>query len=114
MVGAAAEAVGYVFQQDGRDATQQLFDYLREKNMLLIMDNFEHVMAGRALVQEMLQTAPSVKILVTSREKLNLNAETVFILSGMSFPNWETPGRRARIRRGQAVHAKRASRAPRF
>ena len=42
-------------------------------------------------MQEVLQAEPSVKILVTSREKLNLNAETVFILSGMSFPNWETP-----------------------
>src|SRR5204863_9560499 len=35
--------------------------------------------------------APLVKILATSREKLNLSAETVFILSGMDFPQWETP-----------------------
>ena len=46
---------------------------------------------GGAFVQDILQAAPSVKILVTSREKLNLNAETVFVLSGMSFPTWETP-----------------------
>lgn len=91
IVGVAAEAIGYAFQQDGRDARQQLLDYLNGKNMLLIMDNFEHVIAGRTLVQDMLQGASSVKILVTSREKLNLNAETVFILSGMSFPTWETP-----------------------
>ncbi|MBI1256991.1 MAG: protein kinase [Chloroflexi bacterium] len=91
IIGATAEAVGCIFQQDGRDPARQLFDHLREKNMLLIFDNFEHLMAGRAFVQEVLQTVPSVKILVTSREKLNLNAETVFILSGMSFPNWETP-----------------------
>jgi serine/threonine protein kinase len=91
IIGAAAEAVGYVFQQDGRDATQQLFDYLHGKNMLLIFDNFEHVISARAFVQEILQAVASVKILVTSREKLNLSSETVFILSGMSFPNWETP-----------------------
>ncbi|MCC6802766.1 MAG: protein kinase [Anaerolineae bacterium] len=91
IVGAAAEAVGYAFQQDGRDPTQQLLDFLHGKNMLLIMDNFEHVIAGRMLVQDILQFASSVKILVTSREKLNLNAETVFVLSGMGFPTWETP-----------------------
>ncbi|MFN8561511.1 MAG: protein kinase [Anaerolineae bacterium] len=91
IVGAAAEAVGYAFQQDGRDPQQQLLDYLHGKNMLLIMDNFEHVIAGRTIVQDMLQAAPTVKILVTSRERLNLNAETVYVLSGMSFPTWETP-----------------------
>jgi predicted ATPase len=91
IVQAIAEAAGYAFQQDGREAKQQLFDYLRDKNSLLILDNFEHVLAGRTVVQEILQTAPLVKILTTSREKLNLNAETVFILSGMEFPEWETP-----------------------
>jgi predicted ATPase len=70
---------------------QQLLDYLQGKNMLLIMDNFEHVISGRTLVQDILRIASAVKILVTSREKLNLNAETVFVLSGMSFPTWETP-----------------------
>jgi serine/threonine protein kinase len=85
------EAVGYVFQQGNRDAKQQLLDYLREKNMLLIMDNFEHVTAGRFLMQDILQVAPQIKILVTSREKLSLSAEAVFVLGGMDFPDWKTP-----------------------
>lgn len=89
--GATAEAIQYTFQQGDRDAQQQLLDYLREKNLLLIFDNFEHVVEGRALLQDILQTAPLVKILVTSREKLSLSAETVFNLSGMEFPEWETP-----------------------
>lgn len=88
---AIAEAVGYPFQQDGRDSQQQIIDFLREKNLLLLMDNFEHVVEGRVLVQEILSAAPLVRILVTSREKLNLSAETVFILSGLDFPQWETP-----------------------
>ena len=91
ILGVVAESVGYDFQQDGRDPQQQLFAYLHAKNILLIMDNYEHVIAGRDVVQQVLQAAPNVKILVTSREKLNLNAETVFILGGMSFPEWETP-----------------------
>jgi predicted ATPase len=91
MVQTVAEAVGYSFQQDDREARQQLVDYLRDKNTLLIMDNFEHVVAGRTLVQDILQAAPLVKVLVTTRERLNLSAETLFILSGMEFPKWETP-----------------------
>jgi serine/threonine protein kinase len=91
IVQTTAEAVGCAFQQDGRSAMQQLLDYLREKNLLLLMDNFEHVLDGRSVVQELLQTAPGVKFLATSREKLNLNAESVFILSGMDFPTWESP-----------------------
>src|ERR1043165_9222147 len=91
IVQATAEAVGYAFQQDGREASRQLLDFLREKNVLLILDNFEHVLAGRTLVQDILQTAPRIKILVTSREKLNLSAETVYSLSGMDFPDWKTP-----------------------
>jgi predicted ATPase len=91
MVQTVAEAVGYAFVQDGREAKQQLLDYLHAKNTMLIMDNFEHVIGGRTLVQDILQAAPHTNILVTSREKLNLSAETVFILSGMEFPEWETP-----------------------
>ncbi len=59
--------------------------------MLLIMDNFEHLLDGAPLVGEILQAAPNVSILATSRERLNLNAETLFVLSGMDFPDWETP-----------------------
>lgn len=91
IIQAVAEAVDYSFQDDGRQSQQQILDYLREKNLLLIMDNFEHVMDGRALVQEILQEAPLVKMVITSREKLNISAETVFILEGMDFPTWETP-----------------------
>lgn len=86
-----AEAIGYAFASDGRPAHQQLVDTLREKSILLLMDNFEHLVEGRALVVELLQAAPGLKVLATSREKLNLNAETVFVLSGMDFPEWETP-----------------------
>ncbi len=91
IVPVVAEAVGYAFQHDGRSAQQQLLDYLQHKKVLLIFDNFEHVIAGRTLIQDILQAVPTVKILATSREKLNLSAETVFILGGMAFPEWETP-----------------------
>ncbi len=67
---------------------QQLFDYLRQKQMLLLMDNVEHLLPGAALIVEVLQAAPGVKILVTSRVRLNLSDEVAITLSGMEYPDW--------------------------
>jgi predicted ATPase/DNA-binding CsgD family transcriptional regulator len=86
MLWAVAEAVGFPFQSDGREPQQQLLDFFREKRLLLIMDNFEHLLAGAELVSAILQAAPGVQVLVTSRETLNLHAETVRTLDGLPFP----------------------------
>lgn len=91
IIPAMAEATGYPFQQDGRDQKQQVFDYLSPKNMLLVLDNYEHLMAGAGLVTEILQAARQVRIIVTSRQRLNQSGETVFNLEAMDFPEWETP-----------------------
>ena len=64
----------------------QVIHYLRKKQMLLLLDNFEHLLAGVNLLTEMLQAAPGVKLLVTSRERLNIQEEWVFVLEGLSFP----------------------------
>jgi predicted ATPase/DNA-binding SARP family transcriptional activator len=70
---------------------QQLLDYLRRKTMLLILDNFEHLLEGLDLVVEILQTASNVKILVTSRATLNLQGEHLLPVPGMALPEWEVP-----------------------
>ena len=64
----------------------QLLRYFRKKQLLLVMDNFEHLLDGAGIVSEILQAAPGVKILTTSRERLNLQSETIFTVSGMAFP----------------------------
>ncbi len=64
----------------------QLVRYLREKHMLLVMDNFEHLLEGTGLLTDLLQAAPNLKILATSRERLNLQEEWVSLLDGLSFP----------------------------
>ncbi len=87
---AIAEAVRFSFY-DGGSPREQLIDFLREKQMLLVLDNFEHLLEGTALVAEILQNAPAVRVLATSRERLNLQSETVLLLDGMDFPEWETP-----------------------
>ena len=64
----------------------RLLGYLREKNTLLILDNFEHIIDGAPLLSEFLQYAPKLKFLVTSRERLNLQGEWTLELSGLSVP----------------------------
>lgn len=69
---------------------QQILAYLRHKRMLLVLDNFEHLLEGAALVADILQTAPNVKILVTSRERLHLSNERIYTLEGLAYPEWQT------------------------
>ena len=98
IVPTVAEALSFSFYEGG-EPRQQLLDYLREKSKLLIMDNFEHLLAGPepgrrdgvGLVTDILQTAPEVKVLSTSRARLNVQGEHLFRLAGMDFPDWETP-----------------------
>src|SRR5215469_2206170 len=72
------------------DQKAQLLDYLREKRLLLVMDNCEHILNGIALLGEILAVAPGVKILATSRERLNLQGEWLFAVSGLPFPQNES------------------------
>lgn len=72
----------------GHDAPiTQLLNYLRPKQMLLVLDNFEHLLAGVDLVIDLLRTAPDLKIMVTSREQLNLQAEWLLRVEGLTFPH---------------------------
>jgi DNA-binding CsgD family transcriptional regulator len=50
------------------DPKHQLLRYLQNRQLLLVMDNFEHLLDGVGIVSEILQAAPGVKILATSRE----------------------------------------------
>jgi predicted ATPase len=86
MVGALALPV-----YEGIEPRQQLLAYLRRKRVLLVMDNYEHLLEGVGLMSEILGTAPAVKILATSRARLNVGGEHRFHLEGMDFPDWETP-----------------------
>lgn len=82
---ALAEAIGFAFYPD-REPKQQLLDYLRARDCLLLLDNFEHLLSAVGLVTEILATAPRVKILTTTRERLNLQAERVFPVDELAYP----------------------------
>ncbi|MHB8628823.1 MAG: ATP-binding protein [Aggregatilineales bacterium] len=95
-----AEAVRFTFGP-GDPPKIQLFNYLQDKQMLLVLDNFEHLLAGVDLMLELLQRAPRIKLVVTSRERLQLQSETVFRLDGFPFGVWSTPEDAARSDAGR-------------
>jgi class 3 adenylate cyclase len=67
----------------GDDMRAQLLVYLAGKSQLLVLDNFEHLIAGVDIVTDMLGAAPNIKIIVTSRERLRVSGETVLTLTGL-------------------------------
>lgn len=73
-----------------RDPTQRIFQFLRDKPALLLLDNYEHLIDGAGWVAALLENTPSTRVLVTSRERLNLEGEWVLPVPGLSFPNSET------------------------
>ncbi len=84
MVPAIIASVGCTLQNDGRSPKQQLLDHVREKEILLVLDNFEHLPAGVTLFTEILQASPKLRLMVTSREQLRLSSETTFVLAGLA------------------------------
>jgi predicted ATPase/DNA-binding CsgD family transcriptional regulator len=90
IVPALAEALGLQFAPDGRTPQQQLFDFLRRKHLLLVVDNFEHLVEAAPLISDLLTAAPKVTALVTSRERLNLNGEVVYPLAGLHYPDTDS------------------------
>ena len=92
IVPAIAEAFAFSFSGPV-DPKEQLFDHLTraiQKSALLVLDNLEHLLAqspaAAELVAEILQRIPTVRILCTSRERLNLQGEWTFDLRGLIIP----------------------------
>jgi predicted ATPase/DNA-binding SARP family transcriptional activator len=94
-----ADAIGLTFSGTA-EPRAQLVNYLRDKTMLLVLDNFEHLLDASELVTEILQRAPRVKMVTTSRERLNLQGEWLFDLRGLSVPS---PNQVDRIEKSSAV-----------
>ena len=72
-----------------QDPKAQLLSHLEDKDMLLLLDNLEHL-SELTLISEMLASARGLKILATSRAQLRLRAEWLFDVSGLSFPKKDT------------------------
>ena len=89
---AIAEAMPFRFQPDHHSPREQFFAYLREKQaqqVLLVLDNMEHLLNGIDLLADILATTTGLKILATSREVLNLQEEWVRPITGLAYPDQE-------------------------
>ena len=86
MIPAIAEPLGFSFSGI-TELKAQLFHFLKDKELLLVLDNLEHLLDGIELLDELLEHAPRIRLLATSREQLNLHAEWAFEVQGLPVPS---------------------------
>jgi predicted ATPase/class 3 adenylate cyclase len=84
------EAMG-VREVPGQPLLHTLKDALQAQEVLLVLDNFEHVMEQAPQVGELLSACPSLKVLVTSREVLHLSPERVLEVQPLAVPDFQRP-----------------------
>jgi predicted ATPase/transcriptional regulator with XRE-family HTH domain len=85
---AIAHALG-LREGGGRSANELLLEDLRGRQILLVLDNFEHVLEARPMVGELLRRCPRVAVLVTSRAALRVQGERRFAVAPLVTPNAE-------------------------
>lgn len=76
-------------REGGRPLLENVKDYLHDKHMLLVLDNFEQLISATPVVTELLATAAKLKIIVTSRIELNLYGECEFPVPPLELPQAE-------------------------
>ncbi len=88
IIQAIAESIGVAFSSD-QEPKVQLLNYLANKTQLLVFDNFEHVVESATVVLEILHSTAGIKVIVTSRAKLNVQGESVMHLGGLDI-TWDS------------------------
>ena len=86
VVPAIAQALG-IGETGDQPLLEHLKAFLREKQLLLVLDNFEQVVDAALMVAELLAACPKLKVLVTSRAVLHVQAEHVFNVSPLALPD---------------------------
>ncbi|MEM7128537.1 MAG: tetratricopeptide repeat protein [Chloroflexota bacterium] len=84
---AIAEVLNFSFYGDV-DPQVQLIQYLNDRQMLFVLDNFEHLVTGADILSHILQGAPALRMLITSQERLNLHEEWVLSVDGLTCPSF--------------------------
>jgi predicted ATPase len=82
---AVAQALG-VRQHTARPVEDRLVAALRDRRMLLVLDNFEHLLSAAPFVAALLTTCPTLSILVTSRTMLRVSSEQCFPVPPLALP----------------------------
>jgi predicted ATPase len=78
---------------DGRDPLDHAIDVMRERRMLLVLDNFEQLAAGASMLDRLLQACARLKIIVTSRSRLGVTSEWLLPVEGLPCPEVEDEDR---------------------
>ena len=102
VVSSIAQALG-VREQGSRPLLDGLGDSLREKHLLLLLDNFERLISAALVVTELLAAAPRLQVLVTSRESLHLSGEHEFVVPPLSLPDQQQIPPLDRLAQSEAV-----------
>jgi len=76
-------------REGGRPLLENVKDYLRDKRMLLVLDNFEQLVSAAPVVAELLAAAPQLKIITSSRIALNLQGERGYLVPPLELPQAE-------------------------
>ena len=108
VINSIANALGYTFDAQ-QDPHTILLNYLANKRLLLICDNFEHLQPAATLLEEIVLAAPGVQLVVTSRKRLGVKHEWLYDVAGLAYAtageSWTLP--RAPIRPQRSSHAVR-------
>jgi predicted ATPase/DNA-binding CsgD family transcriptional regulator len=86
LLGKIAQTLG-VREITGQPLAETLKAYLREKRLLLLLDNFEQIIAAAPLVGDLLSALPGLKVLATSREALRIYAEQEYQVPPLALPD---------------------------
>jgi predicted ATPase/DNA-binding CsgD family transcriptional regulator len=88
----AVSAIAHVLElEEGgeRSLVQRLKEHLQDKQLLLVLDNFEHVAQAAPVVTELLTACPHLKVLATSRQALHLSGEQEYPVPPLALPDME-------------------------
>ena len=102
VVGAIARALG-VSEVRGQTALETLKETLRGRELLLVTDNFEHVLAAAPALAELLSAAPGLNVLATSRSPLRLAAEHEYPIFPLELPSQTLTSDPAALGQNEAV-----------
>ena len=103
LVAAAIAAALGLGEMPGQGAAEALFAFLRRQQALLVLDNFEQVLAAAPMLSELLTRAPGITVLATSRAPLELADERLYPVSALQLPDPTYSTEVGRLRRTDSV-----------